>query len=90
MAVVLASLTSKGQLTVPKEVRQWLGLQPGDLVEFTANDAGETIVRRRRRYGVEELFGSLPNNGVTLTVEEMHDAAVDAVVEKYRRSLPRK
>ena len=39
-----ATLTSKGQITIPQEVRQRLGLRQGDQVEFVLED-GITVVR---------------------------------------------
>lgn len=43
---IVAKVTSKGQITVPKSVRERLGLQPGDVLEFV-EDAGRMIIRRR-------------------------------------------
>jgi antitoxin PrlF len=40
-----ATMTSKGQITVPKEVRDRLGIQQGDKIEFVVED-GKTVVRR--------------------------------------------
>jgi len=40
------TLTSKGQVTIPKKVRDALKLSPGSAVEFTVNESGEVIVRR--------------------------------------------
>ena len=34
----MAKLTSKGQVTIPKRVRDYLGLKPGSTVEFAVND----------------------------------------------------
>jgi antitoxin PrlF len=54
-----ATLTSKGQLTVPKEVRERLGLRRGDRVVFVfEGDSVRLKVERSR--SLEELRGSLP------------------------------
>jgi antitoxin PrlF len=41
-----SSLTSKGQVTIPKKVRDALDLAPGSLVEFVVNDQGEVILQK--------------------------------------------
>ena len=54
-----AKLTSKGQLTIPKDVRDRLGLKSGDRVVFEfEDDAVRLRVERRKSLG--ELMGSLP------------------------------
>ena len=40
-------VTSKGQVTVPKPIRERLGLKQGDRIEFVA-EGGRTLVRRAR------------------------------------------
>ncbi len=40
------TLTSKGQVTIPKRVRDALNLGPGSAVEFEVNQAGEVVVRK--------------------------------------------
>jgi len=40
------TLTVKGQVTIPKRVRDALGLKPGDEVEFAQDERGEIVVRR--------------------------------------------
>ena len=42
-----STISSKGQVTIPQEVRRRLGLEPGDRVEFVVED-GRTIVRPAR------------------------------------------
>jgi antitoxin PrlF len=44
---VAARLTSKGQITLPKEVRDYFQLNPGDEVEFFEDEAGAIGIRRR-------------------------------------------
>jgi AbrB family looped-hinge helix DNA binding protein len=39
-------ITSKGQVTIPKRIRNALGLQPGDEVDFVVDDLGQVVVRR--------------------------------------------
>jgi antitoxin PrlF len=54
-----ATLTSKGQLTVPKDVRERLGLRSGDRVVFEFE--GDSVrLKAERRRSLEELRGSLP------------------------------
>ena len=43
----LATVTSKGQVTIPQEVRQRLGLKQGDRVSFELED-GNTVLKPHR------------------------------------------
>ena len=45
-ALSQATMTTKGQVTVPKAVRDQLDLKAGDRVDFVVNDAGEAVLRR--------------------------------------------
>ncbi|WP_147652325.1 AbrB/MazE/SpoVT family DNA-binding domain-containing protein [Vulcaniibacterium gelatinicum] len=52
-------LTVKGQVTIPKPVRDALRLEPGSAVEFAVNAAGEVVVRKagsRRRAPRRDRF----------------------------------
>ena len=42
------TLTSKGQVTIPKRIRDELKLLPGAPVEFSVNAAGEVVLHRAR------------------------------------------
>ncbi len=42
-------VTSKFQLTIPKEVREQIGLKPGEVVEVQADDEGDIAIKRFRR-----------------------------------------
>lgn len=39
------ALTQKSQVTIPKHIREKLGVGPGDSVTFAANDRGEVVVQ---------------------------------------------
>lgn len=69
-----ATLTSKGQVTIPVEVREKLGLKTGDRLEFRVRGA-EAAVRKSALRSVRSLYGLLRREGRrALTVEEMNDA----------------
>ena len=51
-----ARLTSQGQITVPKAVREALGARPGDEIEFLARGA-EVVVEVRHRRSVLDFAG---------------------------------
>ena len=84
----LGKVTSKGQTTVPKEVRDFLGLEEGAQVEWTLDDDGKATVRPRKKLRAVDLAGMLgPSPVGPVSVEEMKDAIGDAIVERYERSL---
>jgi len=84
----LGKVTSKGQTTVPKEVRDFLGLEEGSQVEWTLDKDGKATVRPRRKLRAADLAGMLgPSPVGPVSVEDMNDAIGDAIVERYERSL---
>ncbi len=55
------ALTSKGQVTIPKRIRDELNLLPGAAVEFAVNAAGEVVLlpakpQRAKRKGPVDRF----------------------------------
>src|SRR6266498_3709877 len=53
-----ARITSKGQITVPKEVRDQLGVDTGDALEFWVDEAAQRAeVRPVRRRSIAEFRG---------------------------------
>jgi antitoxin PrlF len=61
-------ITSKGQVTIPAEMRKRLGLEPGDQVGFILDDDGIRVVPREHR--IEAAFG-LCKAKVSVTDEDM-------------------
>jgi len=41
----MAKLTSKGQVTIPKRMRDYLGLKPGSTVQFEVNSDGQVLLK---------------------------------------------
>lgn len=66
-----ATLTSKGQTTIPKEIRDGLGMKPGDRISFTLMPDG-TVIMRVKRKSVMELAGALHKKGrKTVPIEQL-------------------
>ena len=57
-----ATLTSKGQTTIPKEIRDKLGMKTGDRITFTLMADG-TVVMRVKNKKISDLAGSLHKKG---------------------------
>ena len=67
-----ATLTSKGQITIPKKVRDSLSLRPGERVDFVLKANGE-VVLKRATVRIEELAGILRRRGrKSVSVEQMN------------------
>jgi AbrB family looped-hinge helix DNA binding protein len=67
-------LTSKGQVTIPKKVREALGLRPGASVDFVLNGDGQFVVQpsRGRRRAVRGRFAALRGVGtLEMTTDEI-------------------
>ncbi|HEY4217966.1 MAG TPA: AbrB/MazE/SpoVT family DNA-binding domain-containing protein [Gemmatimonadaceae bacterium] len=76
-----ATITSKGQITIPKAVRERLQLEPGDIVTFDVRDDG-TVVLVARNEPLERLVGMLASPRTSgggrrkLSIEEMNPASL--------------
>jgi antitoxin PrlF len=69
-----ATLTSKGQITIPKEVREALGVGTGDRLEFVAEEKGVYRVVAATR-DVRHLKGLIGKPSKPVSVEDMNRAA---------------
>ncbi|NOT67404.1 MAG: AbrB family transcriptional regulator [Methylophilaceae bacterium] len=69
--MALTTMTSKGQTTIPKEIRDKLDLQPQDQLQFTLLSDGTVIMRAKKR-SKESLFGILQDKDrPTISIEQM-------------------
>ena len=68
---ITATLTSKGQTTIPKEIRESLGLKPGDRITFTLMPGG-TVIMRVKSKSIMQLAGVVHKRGrKPLSIERM-------------------
>ena len=58
MAIAQSKVTAQGQISVPAEVRQKLGVGPGSVLEWD-EDGERIVVRRAGRYSSEEIHRQL-------------------------------
>lgn len=68
-----AVVTSKGQITIPKPVRDGLGVETGDRVEFVELERGVYSVVAATR-DVRALKGMIPRPAEPVSVEDMNKA----------------
>ena len=78
-----ATLTTKGQVTIPKEIRESLDLHTGDKIEIVIIKEKEAVIRPVKKT-VEEVFGIFHRKGMkSFTVEEMDEAIRKRMAEKF-------
>jgi AbrB family looped-hinge helix DNA binding protein len=69
-----STLTSKGQLTLPKDIREFLKVKPGDRIDFVVDREGNVLVRPGALH-VAELKGLLHRpRKKAVSLEEMDQA----------------
>jgi AbrB family looped-hinge helix DNA binding protein len=81
-----ATLTSKGQITIPKEIRDRLRLKTGDRVLFTLDDSGNVRLRAQNRSLLDRIgfMKHLVKRAAPVSVEEMNEAIREAGARKGR------
>lgn len=83
-----ATISSKGQITVPKAVRVALGLKSGDAVDFVIKD-GQAILRPRKVWTIDDLAGCLSQyaKGPALSPREEDAALVKAMLPHMEKKF---
>ncbi len=77
MRKLRAKVTSKGQVTIPADIRRRLGVEPGDEVSFTVEDGGARVEVSGESV-VERTAGALKGKEFA---ENLREAAEGAVAE---------
>lgn len=68
-----STITSKGQMTLPKEAREYLGLEPGDRVKVFKHPDGRLVLLPKKP--ASELQGLFKNRSKRrVSIEEMNEA----------------
>lgn len=79
-----ATMTSKGQVTIPAEVRQRMGLDTGDRIEFIELDDGGFAIKPAID-DVRSLKGLLRKPGKPVSVDDMNTKIRQRATARYGR-----
>lgn len=60
MKEFVATISSKGQVTIPADVRHFLGVEPADKIAFVVEEDEGRVALRPARYTLESVLGSIP------------------------------
>lgn len=79
-----AKITSKGQVTIPGDIRKKLGLKTGDYLEFRLESDNKITVMPAKR-NVDEVYGILyRKDQEAFTPEEMDEGVAEYFEKKYK------
>ena len=88
MKAFSVTVTSKGQFTLPREVREKMGIAPGDRMELFVTRQGETILRPLTK-PASAIFGRGRGYAGTAKGDPM-DAITEEIATKGRQTRTRK
>ena len=82
--MALATLTTKGQVTIPKEIRESLKLHTGDKIEIIITKKREAIIRPISKK-VDDIYRKLHKSGrEAVSLEVMNDAIRGRMKDKFK------
>lgn len=85
MKEILSTVTQRGQVTIPVEVRRLLGVKPKDKVAFTIEDGRVALVPAK--FTLETAYQSVPPLKHPLSDKEMAQVAKEEKAERTVREL---
>lgn len=85
--MAISTLTSKGQVTIPKEIRRQLGLRAGDRLDFRLDSTGRLSVAPAEDPSFLRLFGMLGHRAgeQPVSVDDMKQAVHERASRKHGR-----
>ncbi|MEO0509699.1 MAG: AbrB/MazE/SpoVT family DNA-binding domain-containing protein [Verrucomicrobiota bacterium] len=82
-----ATITSKHQITIPKQIRTQLNLHKGDQVKFESNQAGKIVLQKQSTPMVSDgAAAKFMKRKKRLSIEEMKAAAKAGAVKSFKNS----
>jgi antitoxin PrlF len=78
-----ATLSSKNQATIPKQVREHLNLKAGDRFKFFLQPDGRVVILPRIQ--ISKLKGSVPRLERPVSLEEMDEAIAAGAIRRHRK-----
>ena len=75
------TVSSKGQVTIPKPVRDALDLKEGDRIAFVMVDGSVVVQPRNGR--IEAIFGALSSYAIAGTTLDDYDAAIGEGISEH-------
>jgi AbrB family looped-hinge helix DNA binding protein len=83
-----AVMTSKGQVTVPKEIREKYRLKPGAKLQFLAHGRSRIVVIPKT-LSIRDVVPIVAKPRRAVSQREIDDAVAEAAVARYEKSLRR-
>jgi antitoxin PrlF len=84
MKEIISTITSKGQVTIPAEVRNYLGIKTNDKIAFVIDSEGVVRIRVPRYPDIASLRGAAGSLNKPLSWQEMQEIAYeDRLKAKY-------
>jgi len=86
MLEIVATVSSKNQVTIPADVRKKLGIGASDKIAFVISDDG-TVELRQPRYTLDSILGSI--RGLPGSSADLRREIEEATAEEMARKFPR-
>ncbi|MGB0719880.1 MAG: AbrB/MazE/SpoVT family DNA-binding domain-containing protein [Bdellovibrionales bacterium] len=85
--IIESKMTTKGQVTIPKVIREKLGVEPGAFLSFHENENGDVFLKKMERYDGFDFEGILPKPRVkNVSLDDIQRAIEDGWAGKIDTS----
>lgn len=84
----LGTITQKGQVTIPIEVREYLRVQPNDRIAFEIQDDGQVVIQKPSILTLDDVFGAVTPRNRPEDFKKLRDTAIEEHIEKSNSLRP--